>query len=109
LDSNTATLSISSDEGKKRCQEHGKTLRLWCIQDKEMVCKKCPLNGTHKDHRIVPLDEKNLSTLTALEQSINNSKEMMDKLSAKFGMFQSINSMLKSEYNQVAEQVNRNV
>ena len=82
-DSNTAT--ILSEEGKK-----------------------CPLNGIRKDHPIVPLDEPNLSTLTAVEQSINNSKEIMDKLTAKFGMFQTINNVLNTEYKQVAEQVIRN-
>ena len=102
-------MSVSSEEGKKTCQEHGKCLTLWCIQDKIMVCKKCPLDGIHKDHRIVPLDEENLSSLTALEQSINNSKEMMDKLTAKFGMFQTINNGLNTEYKQVAEQVIKNV
>ena len=32
----------------------------------------------------------------------------MDKLTAKFGMFQTINNVLNTEYKQVAEQVIRN-
>uniref|UniRef100_A0A8C3JMQ2 Zinc finger protein RFP-like n=1 Tax=Calidris pygmaea TaxID=425635 RepID=A0A8C3JMQ2_9CHAR len=44
-------------EGENFCNEHQEPLKLFCQDDKRLICVVCDRSKVHRDHSVVPMDE----------------------------------------------------
>ncbi|XP_078240157.1 E3 ubiquitin-protein ligase TRIM7-like [Pogona vitticeps] len=88
-------------ESKRLCEEHQEPLKLFCQDDKTLICVICDKRKEHRDHQVVPLEEaaqqhKELITshlellkkdraeiMTYKEERVNESKHLLTQTKAK--------------------------
>nr|XP_020633026.1 LOW QUALITY PROTEIN: tripartite motif-containing protein 7-like [Pogona vitticeps] len=88
-------------ESKRLCEEHQEPLKLFCQDDKTLICVICDKHKEHRDHQVVPLEEaaqqhKELITshlellkkdraeiMTYKEERVNESKHLLTQTKAK--------------------------
>ncbi|XP_010177103.1 PREDICTED: E3 ubiquitin-protein ligase TRIM41-like, partial [Mesitornis unicolor] len=44
-------------EGEKLCQKHGEALKLFCEDDRDLICVVCREAQAHRAHAVVPVEE----------------------------------------------------
>ncbi|XP_074020849.1 E3 ubiquitin-protein ligase TRIM7-like [Numenius arquata] len=45
------------EEGENLCEEHQEPLKLFCQDDKRLICMVCDRSKVHRDHSVVPVGE----------------------------------------------------
>ena len=65
-----------------KCSHHGRSLELYCVPCKVLVCRLCKADGIHKSHDVLSVSEelvvKNKRTLTACISKVNGKMETLD-------------------------------
>ena len=65
-----------------KCSHHGRSLELYCVPCKVLVCQLCKADGIHKSHDKLSVSEelvtKNKRTLTACISKVNGKMETLD-------------------------------
>jgi DNA-binding beta-propeller fold protein YncE len=87
-----ASVSSSSTEEAK-CPVHpGKSIKLFCKEEKKGICKDCAL-GEHKKHEYVFLEDMTLSMKNELKDLLSKSEKELKKME---GMIQSLGDSQKA-------------
>uniref|UniRef100_A0ABM5FHH1 RING-type E3 ubiquitin transferase n=1 Tax=Pogona vitticeps TaxID=103695 RepID=A0ABM5FHH1_9SAUR len=96
-------------ESKRLCKEHQEPLKLFCQDDKTLICVICDRSKEHRDHQVVPVEEaaqeyqelitnrleilkkERAEIVTYKEETVNESKHLlkqtkaeMEKMKAEF-------------------------
>ena len=65
-----------------KCSHHGRSLELYCVPCKVLICQLCKADGIHKSHDVLSVDEElvknNKKTLTACISEVNGKMETLD-------------------------------
>nr|XP_020634202.1 tripartite motif-containing protein 7-like isoform X1 [Pogona vitticeps] len=64
-------------ESKRLCKEHQEPLKLFCQDDKTVICVICDRSKEHRDHQVVPVEE-------AAQEYQKQTKAEMEKMKAEF-------------------------
>ncbi|XP_074872925.1 E3 ubiquitin-protein ligase TRIM39-like [Carettochelys insculpta] len=67
------------EEGKA-CEKHGEPLKLFCVEDKELICLVCREAGSHRTHPVVPCEEAAQKYKEQVKARLQALKEKREKL-----------------------------
>ncbi|XP_048021178.1 tripartite motif-containing protein 12A-like [Megalobrama amblycephala] len=65
----------SSSEDEMVCSDHKEKLKLFCLDDKQLVCLVCRDSRKHSNHRFCPLDEAAMDNKEILKASLERLQE----------------------------------
>ncbi|XP_060707199.1 E3 ubiquitin-protein ligase TRIM39-like [Hemiscyllium ocellatum] len=69
-------LDTKKEESKPHCEKHQEELKLFCENDKKLICLICRDSREHREHRFLPIDE-------AVEVYKDKLKSSLDSLTEK--------------------------
>ncbi|XP_028848207.1 zinc-binding protein A33-like [Denticeps clupeoides] len=84
----------SSAGSELLCSQHGEKLKLFCLEDQQLVCFVCRDSAKHRNHRFQPVDE-------AAEEFKENLKMKLKPLQKTLKIFKDV----KLTWNQTAEKI----
>ncbi|XP_030642183.1 tripartite motif-containing protein 35-like isoform X2 [Chanos chanos] len=67
----------TSAESEELCSQHREKLKLFCVDDKQLVCLVCRDSNKHTDHKFKPVDEAALDKREELKTAL---KPLQEKL-----------------------------
>ncbi|XP_028848206.1 zinc-binding protein A33-like [Denticeps clupeoides] len=88
------TIQRSSEGSEVLCSQHDEKLKLFCLEDQQLVCFVCRDSAKHRNHRFQPVDE-------AAEEFKENLKMKLKPLQETLKIFKDV----KLTWNQTAEKI----
>uniref|UniRef100_A0AAY4BMM9 Tripartite motif-containing protein 35-like n=1 Tax=Denticeps clupeoides TaxID=299321 RepID=A0AAY4BMM9_9TELE len=88
------TIQRSSEGSEVLCSQHDEKLKLFCLEDQQLVCLVCRDSAKHRNHRFQPVDE-------AAEEFKENLKMKLKPLQETLKIFKDV----KLTWNQTAEKI----
>ncbi|XP_078715566.1 nuclear factor 7, ovary-like [Lampetra fluviatilis] len=74
----SGTIESLGKHGKcRRCEKHGKPVRMFCTLDHALICTACTVEGDHRSHNVITLEREQ----EARKESTKNNKA---KISSKY-------------------------
>uniref|UniRef100_H2ZUI3 Tripartite motif containing 35 n=1 Tax=Latimeria chalumnae TaxID=7897 RepID=H2ZUI3_LATCH len=58
------------EESKPICSQHGKVLKLYCVEDQESICVNCVILKKHKNHEFLSIEEASQKFKKELKNSL---------------------------------------
>ncbi|XP_048021181.1 E3 ubiquitin-protein ligase TRIM17-like [Megalobrama amblycephala] len=69
----------SSSEDEMVCSDHKEKLKLFCLDDQQLVCLVCRDSRKHSNHRFCPVDEAAMDNKEILKASLERLQEELRK------------------------------
>ncbi|XP_074772319.1 E3 ubiquitin/ISG15 ligase TRIM25-like [Athene noctua] len=97
---------------KRRCPQHGKLLECYCETDKVCICMLCCVMSSHKNHKIITLEEAFSRAQSVFPETLNKVesheaelKQSMENLLKQEEEVQTMEHLQKSQLESLYEEV----
>ncbi|XP_028972640.2 zinc-binding protein A33-like [Esox lucius] len=72
---------MAAEMSEVLCSQHGEKFKLFCLDDKQLICVICQASRKHKTHNCSPIDEVAQDQKDKLQSTLNSLKEKLRVLS----------------------------
>lgn len=90
----------------RKCPSHQKALTYYCCDDNSCICVSCLLNGGHKEHQVINMNEAFSKKMDKLTSILAKGASMMEDLEEKIQNLQKHKQSTSAMTASLTEQVN---